>query len=61
MGSARKTPRTPNPMAGSASVRGTTMMTFRSSEKKIAYRAFPRAWKVVWPLNWKAMNTKPKK
>lgn len=36
MGSARKTPSTPNPNLGSKSVSGVTITAFRSNEKKIA-------------------------
>ena len=41
IGSAIKTPFTPNPSSGSNNVNGTTITTLRSNEKVIAYFAFP--------------------
>lgn len=41
---------------GKSSVRGTTIRTFRSREKKIARFAQPKAVKVDCPANWKAMK-----
>ena len=60
MGSARNTPRTPSPSAGNSSVRGTTIITLRNSEKKMACFTRPRARNTVCPENWKAMKKKPK-
>ena len=51
IGSAMKTPFTPMPnMPGRRMVRGTTMMTLRKMEKKMARFFLFRALKVVWPL-----------
>ena len=62
IGSARKTPSTPSPhIPGSSRVRGTTMNTFLSSEKKTAWRDLPTRYLRVWPLTWKAIMKKPKK
>ena len=59
IGSARKTPFTPNPTAGSNSVKGTTMIALRRREKKMAYFDLPSAWNAVCPADWKVMNTNP--
>ena len=60
-GSAQNTPSTPSPIAGSSRVRGVTMTTLRSSEKKIACLASPIAWKVDCADTWKAWKKNPKK
>ena len=61
MGSAMKTPFTPNPIEGSIKVSGTTMTTLRKMEKKIARFAQPSDWKTICPANCSDMKTKPKK
>lgn len=61
IGSARKTPSTPYPNLGNKIVSGTTIITFLNNEKKMACFAYPNAWKVDCPQNWKAMKQNPKK
>lgn len=43
IGSAQKTPFTPNPILGSNKVKGTTMTAFRSNEKNTLFFASPKA------------------
>ena len=62
MGSARKTPVTPQwNRCGKNSVSGMTMKTFRKSEKKMACFERPSPTAAVWPANCKAIMKKPKK
>jgi len=61
-GSAMKTPLTPSPKRpGRIRVRGTTMMTLRKMEKKMACFFLLRALKAVCPLICSAWKMKAKK
>lgn len=62
IGSAQNTPSVPRPASpGSRMVRGTTMIAFRSREKKVAYPDLPRATKTLCPVNCRAIKQNPKK
>ena len=61
-GSAQNTPSTPSPpIRGRSTVRGTTMITLRKIEKKVALFAFPRATNTLCAVNCRAIKQKPKK
>ena len=61
-GSAQKTPSTPRPHSfGKMKVRGTTTMTLRNKEKKIACLERPKAKKVFCPAKCSDIKSTPKK
>lgn len=60
-GSAMKTPIAPYPSVGRKNVSGTTMITFRKMEKKIACFLLFKDLKTVCPQVWNVWNIKAAK